>query len=371
MANPMIADVDEVLSDLHGLQCGAASRLSKQHQDVLNQVRNTISKLHEEVQRLSVGVPPPVVIRAGRSDQYDNVNLNGFTLASTEPPPPHKTVILGYRVDHLPEVWYGIGFRDSSGAHDQYWLGPRGLDPHYDALSAADVIIWRDFEKPFSFRDDESGRQTYIQWSDILGDVQEDAEFDADEANAAFWEVTPEPRVDLPWKSITGSSARSYVMLGVGDSHDYHPGYLVATGHPVGFGFNGTSPRDHGCPILMLDPKLIPDSFWRDGSTFPERTVRGYHASRFALGEFENGGFEIGGVMQQKTLDYAPLLVCHSGTTLDSPQHWIPAWDRGRGGHGIRRWVSFIDLWHSLPAAVRSEHRCKWRGMRRGYERVE
>lgn len=302
---------------------------------------------------------------------YPNVDLNGFTLVSVEPPPQHQPVILGYRADHIPEVWFGIGFRDPSGVKDvpdTYYLGPRGRDPHYDALAAGDVIMWRAFDKPFCFEGDnpERGRSTYLQWRYILGDEREDADFAADEENAEFWDAIPDTSAELPWRTFNSEIAyRGFFNQSIWPSAVDRVGLIVATGHPIGFGITGASMSSHyGRPILVLDPKAIPDSLWKDGATFPERTVRGFHASRFAIGEF-NGWPDM-----EDSRDYAPLLVCHSGTTLDSPQHWTPAWERGRGGHGIRRWVSFRDLWLSLPEAVRNEHRYAWQSMKRGYERT-
>lgn len=359
----MIADAAAVLSNLHGLQCAISNRLGKNHMGVLDQAYNAIAKLQAELRRLSTPQEKlPVVIRGGRSDQYPSVNLNGFTLVSTEAPPPHQPVILGYRSAYVPEVWFGIGYRDPSHARDipdRYWLGPRGLNPHFDGLSADDVIIWRSFEKPFCFEPDKPGESTYLQWGNILGDLDEDAAFEADEANAAYWDAQPEASIELPWKAWNGNGFR-----GIGGQY----GYVVATGHPVGFGINGGSmpSQHHGQPLLILDPSAIPESLWRDGSISPQRTVRGYHASRFALGEFDGWWSQ-----QSGACDYAPLICMNSGATLDSSLHWSPAWHRGRGGHGIRRWVSFRDLWHSLPRSVRIDHRYEWHGMRRGYERVE
>lgn len=99
--------------------------------------------------------------------RYDSVNLNGWTLASEQEPPQHKTVLLGYRVPHLPEVWFGVGYRRDS----MYWLGARGLNPNYDRLSADQVVIWKNFDKPFSFSDRYPGEQIdYLQYQYILGD---------------------------------------------------------------------------------------------------------------------------------------------------------------------------------------------------------
>ena len=99
--------------------------------------------------------------------RYDSVNLNGWTLASERKPPEHKPVLLGYRVPHLPEVWFGVGYRRDGG----YWLGPRGLSPHYARLNADQVVIWSDFESPFSFSDDyPDERSDYLQYRYILGE---------------------------------------------------------------------------------------------------------------------------------------------------------------------------------------------------------
>lgn len=313
---------------------------------------------------------PNVLIRGGRSDAYPNVNLNGFTLVSREAPPAHQPVILGYRVDYLPEIWFGIGYRDPihvRGVPDCYWLGPRGRDPHYDGLSAEDVILWRAFDKPFCFEDDARQGSAYLQWRWILGDADEDAAFAADEANATHWEAQPAASIELPWQPVNGQSrSAGWPNWGAAHGAEGHRGYIIATGHPLGFGVNGAYlPHDaYGPPILILDPKAIPDTLWRDGSVPPDRTVRGYHASRCSIGEFN-------GWPQSDRRDYAPLLSMHNGPTSDGRSHWSPASGRGRDGHGLRRWISFHDLWHSLPAAARDEHRYEWHGMRRGYERVE
>lgn len=299
-----------------------------------------------------------------------NVNLNGFTLASKEAPPAHQPVILGYRVNHLPEVWFGIGYRDPSHVRDmpdRYWLGPRGCDPHYDGLSADDVILWRAFDKPFSFEDDTRHGSTYLQWRWILGDPEEDAAFAADETNAAYWDAEPAASIELPWQPANGQSRSAGWPWGAAQGTQDCRGYIVATGHPLGFGVNGGNylPHDtYGRTILILDPTVIPDTLWRDGAVPPERTVRGYHVSRFSVGEFN-------GWPQSNHRDYAPLLSMHNGSTSDGRLHWSPASGRGHDGHGLLRWISFRDLWYSLPEAVRNDHRYEWRGMRRGYERVE
>jgi hypothetical protein len=97
---------------------------------------------------------------------YGSVNLNGWTLISEEKPLSDHSVLLGYRAPHIPEVWFGVGYRDG----DRYWLGPRGLDPHYCPLDAADVIIWLDYQKPFCFDDGSTGTSEYLQWRYILGE---------------------------------------------------------------------------------------------------------------------------------------------------------------------------------------------------------
>lgn len=98
---------------------------------------------------------------------YNAVNLNGWTLASEETPASHRSVLLGYRVPHLPEVWFGVGFRDGSQC---YWLGSRGLDPHYQELHVDQVVIWRAVEWPFEFNDQHRAHNDYLQYRYVLGE---------------------------------------------------------------------------------------------------------------------------------------------------------------------------------------------------------
>lgn len=103
---------------------------------------------------------------------YASVNLNGFVLASEERPAAHAEVILGYRVPHIPEVWFGIGYRDG----DRYWLGPRGLDPHYAQLNADQVVIWKAIDWPFQFDEGRADTSTYLQYRYIVGEGPWDTE---------------------------------------------------------------------------------------------------------------------------------------------------------------------------------------------------
>lgn len=97
---------------------------------------------------------------------YASVDLNGWTQAADGQPTSHKSVLLGYRVAHLPEVWFGVGFRD--GNH--YWLGSRGMDPNYQPLKADQVVLWREVEWPFMFDAGRPGTSDYLQYQDILGE---------------------------------------------------------------------------------------------------------------------------------------------------------------------------------------------------------
>lgn len=101
---------------------------------------------------------------------YASVNLNGFTLVSHELPPENKSVILGYRVPHLPEVWFGIGYRRAEKFNDVYWLGATGLAPNYHRLNADQVVIWRAFDKPFCFDEGRPDTSQYLQYRYILGE---------------------------------------------------------------------------------------------------------------------------------------------------------------------------------------------------------
>lgn len=113
---------------------------------------------------------------------YASVNLNGFTLASHAKPPAHKSVILGYRVPHLPEVWFGMGYRDPvrHGAQcwDRYWLGATGLEPNYHALNDDQVVMWREVEMPFQF-DEGRGTSSYLQYRYVVGEAPWETEEDS------------------------------------------------------------------------------------------------------------------------------------------------------------------------------------------------
>lgn len=113
--------------------------------------------------------PGPQIIKqdVDRPGIYASVNLNGFTLASHAKPAENADVILGYRVPHLPEVWFGVGYRRGA----MYWLGARGLDPNYEALNEDQVVIWRPLELPFCFDDGRSGTNGYLQYRYVVGDA--------------------------------------------------------------------------------------------------------------------------------------------------------------------------------------------------------
>lgn len=106
---------------------------------------------------------------------YASVNLNGFTLTNHALPPENLRVVLGYRVPHLPEVWFGIGYRRSarcgSEHREEYWLGARGLDPNYDHLNADQVVMWKAIEMPFCFDEGRPDTSNYLQYRYVVGDA--------------------------------------------------------------------------------------------------------------------------------------------------------------------------------------------------------
>ena len=116
--------------------------------------------------------PGPQIIKADVKFPgiYASVNLNGFTLASHKLPPENKTVVLGYRVPHLPEVWFGIGYRRMERNGDVYWLGATGLEPNYHRLNADQIVIWREVDLPFGFDEGRGDTNGYLQYRYILGE---------------------------------------------------------------------------------------------------------------------------------------------------------------------------------------------------------
>lgn len=100
---------------------------------------------------------------------YLIVDLNGWTLVSEEPPPDRRAVLLGYRALDLPEIWYGVGYRDAfTGC---YWLGPRGETPHYQRIETGAAIVWRSFEKVLGRQAGRPDQTTdYVQWPDLVGE---------------------------------------------------------------------------------------------------------------------------------------------------------------------------------------------------------
>ena len=111
---------------------------------------------------------------------YASVNLNGFTLTGHEKPPENATVILGYRVPHLPEVWFGLGYRRSDKIGDErrdtYWLGATGLEPNYHRLKADQVLMWKAVDLPFCFDDGRGGTSGYLQYRYVVGDASWESE---------------------------------------------------------------------------------------------------------------------------------------------------------------------------------------------------
>lgn len=107
--------------------------------------------------------------RRSRPGVFPMVALRGFHEAAKEAPPAHGDLLLGYRVEHLPELWFGVGYRDYEP--HTFWLGPRGCDPHYTRLNASQVVLWAPFEEPGCF---DPARPEYVHpgvfWSDVLGD---------------------------------------------------------------------------------------------------------------------------------------------------------------------------------------------------------
>lgn len=131
----------------------------------------------------------------------ETLDLCGFTMATT-PPRDHQSVILGYRVPHIPEVWYGVGFRDSFSKC--YWLGARGTDPHYDRLAEDQVILWREFNEP-AMVSGAGWRSTYIQWRDLIGesDWGKDAETSGRDGRCVicgqnWWNTESSPHQCIP-----------------------------------------------------------------------------------------------------------------------------------------------------------------------------
>lgn len=167
----------ELLRNLHGMQCALFNFVSEQHREVLAQAYNAISKLSDEVDRFysQETVKPPKIIsgKVKNPGLYGSVNLNGWILVSDEKPARNRAVLIGYRVPHLPEIWYGVGYRDAGQQDsDRYWLGPRALDPHYCQIGADQVVIWRAFEQPVCFDEDKPGTSDYLQWRYILGEEE-------------------------------------------------------------------------------------------------------------------------------------------------------------------------------------------------------
>lgn len=99
---------------------------------------------------------------------FPYTDLNGWRLVSEEPPPFFNAVpcLLGYVTDRHPlsAIMYGMGHRDCEYC---YWLGPRGIDPHYTRLENWQVLIWHPVELPYTYDDNRKGN-TYVQIRNIL-----------------------------------------------------------------------------------------------------------------------------------------------------------------------------------------------------------
>jgi hypothetical protein len=52
-----------------------------------------------------------------------------------------------------------------------FWLGSRGLDPHYQRLNADQVVIWRPLDLPFCFRDGRPDTSSYLQYQYVVGEA--------------------------------------------------------------------------------------------------------------------------------------------------------------------------------------------------------
>lgn len=95
------------------------------------------------------------------------IDLRDFHRFPAEQPRDGQTVIVGYRYsynydgkrEYLPGMLYGVGYMQDG----YWWLGPRGLDPHYQRVPNADVFLWRELLLPRN----EGSISNWISWSDL------------------------------------------------------------------------------------------------------------------------------------------------------------------------------------------------------------
>lgn len=73
-------------------------------------------------------------------------DINGWTEPCNGLPVEFRSVALAYEIPGQTGVYYGFGHRDQSSRC--YWLGPRGVDPHYTRIEIGQVLAWCEMEFP-------------------------------------------------------------------------------------------------------------------------------------------------------------------------------------------------------------------------------